>query len=96
MPLSSREKNNRLSPGVELGIQYIYSTFNKDFSTHHVLNSILDARDIIVSKTDKNTLLEFTLLEIKPHQYQFLKSKLILDKWAGAKFVLFCLEIFSY
>lgn len=57
------------SPGVELGIQYIYSTFNKDFSTHHGLNIILDAKDIIVSKTDKNTILEFTLLEIKPRQY---------------------------
>lgn len=68
-PCSARERNNSLSPRVEVGIQYIYSTFNEDFSTHQVLSFILGAGDTVMSKTVKNTLVEFILLKIKLHQY---------------------------
>lgn len=68
-PCSSSKTSNRLSSSrVEMEIQCIYSMFSKDFSTHQVFNTILGAGDIIVNKTDKNNLVEFTLLKIKPHQ----------------------------
>lgn len=96
-PCSTRERT-RFFTGVELRIQCVHSTSNKDFSTHHLLNIILGARDKVLNNTDKNTLLEFTLLKIKPHQYQFLNFKLISywDNWVGARSVQFCLEIPFY
>ena len=53
-PLSPKENSNRLSPGVVLRMQYIYSTFTKTCSTHHVLNIIQDVRNTVLSKIDKN------------------------------------------